>query len=144
MRHLLLLTGLPIPYTINLLCFGLGLGLVLQYYVVRPLTLAADGDCDGALRYLWQDNVFIRSLTTLAALDPHLLLHIFLPPLIFESASAIEWHVFFQLKWAALLLAVSEGGLFNPVRVLTAAAAAAAAARVLIGSAAAAARTRLR
>ena len=29
-----------------------------------------------------------------------LLLHIFIPPLIYESASAIERHVFFQLKCA--------------------------------------------
>jgi hypothetical protein len=93
-------------YTINLLLFGLGLGLVLQYTVVRPLQQAASGNCDAAMRSYWPDNVFVRSLTTLADLDPHLLLHIFIPPLIYESASAIEWHVFFNLKWTALLLAV--------------------------------------
>ena len=35
----------------------------------------------------------------MGTLDAHLLLHIFLPPLIFESAFAIEWHIFEQLKW---------------------------------------------
>jgi solute carrier family 9 (sodium/hydrogen exchanger), member 10/11 len=89
-----------------LLLFGFGLGLVLQYMVVRPLQEAAKGNCDAALRSYWPDNVFVRSLTRLADLDPHLLLHIFIPPLIYESASAIEWHVFFNLKWTALLLAV--------------------------------------
>ena len=89
-----------------MLLFGLGLGLVLQYTVVRPLQQAASGNCEEAMRSYWPDNVFVRSLTTLADLDPHLLLHIFIPPLIYESASAIEWHVFFNLKWTALLLAI--------------------------------------
>ena len=52
------------------------------------------------------------ALTTLAApwrmrarscarwqMDAHVMLHIFLPPLIFESAFATEWRVFDQVKW---------------------------------------------
>lgn len=103
---MLVLTTIPHRYTINLLLLGFGLGLVLQYFVVRPLQDAAAGQCELAMRSYWADNVFVRSLTTLADLDPHLLLHIFIPPLIYESASAIEWHIFFRLKWTALLLAV--------------------------------------
>ena len=111
-RHLLLLTGLPIPYTINLLLVGFVTGLCLQEFALKPLKDAVEnGNCQP--RYFWDGagvGNFIgplqRSFVTLAELDPHLLLHIFLPPLIYESASAIEWHVFYQLKWAALLLAV--------------------------------------
>ena len=35
----------------------------------------------------------------MSQIDAHLMLNIFLPPLIFESAFAIEWHIFEQLKW---------------------------------------------
>ena len=105
-RHVLQLTGLRIPYTVNLLLFGAGLGLMLQYLTTRPLERAASEGGDACRpAYLWQDELQ-RSIANLAAIDPHLLLHVFIPPLIFESASAIEWHVFYQLKWAALLLAL--------------------------------------
>ena len=103
MRQLLMVTGLPVPYTVNLLLLGGGLGLLLQYLAVQPLEAAVDGECEQP--WLWE-GVLQYSLTTMAGLDPHLLLHIFIPPLIFESAFAIDWHVFFQLKWATLLLAV--------------------------------------
>ena len=38
-------------------------------------------------------------------LDAHLILNIFLPPLIFESAFSMEWRVFDQCKWYCVWLA---------------------------------------
>lgn len=90
LRHVLLQTGLPIPYTVTLLVTGAGLGLLLRYYNVEPLELAAfDGVC--VARPLWSD-VLQRSIALLGSLDPHLLLHIFIPPLLFESAVSARLH----------------------------------------------------
>ena len=94
-RHTLLHTGLPLPYTVVLLVIGFAIGALLQWSVVSPLEKTLE-TCEMPTLF-WSDQLQ-RSFTTLAALDPHLLLHIFIPPLIYESASAIEWHVFFQLK----------------------------------------------
>ena len=104
-RQLLFVTKLPIPHTVLLLLFGGILGLFLQFLALRPLERIFDGgSCDQP--HLWRSDVLQRSVTMLATLDPHTLLHIFIPPLIFESAFAIEWHIFYQLKWSTLLLAV--------------------------------------
>ena len=81
---MLLQTSLPIPYTVNLLLIGAGLGLLLRYLLVVPLEDAVfNQKCEP--RPIWADALQ-RSVATLGSLDPHLLLHIFIPPLIFESA----------------------------------------------------------
>ena len=72
----------------------------------------ASGAC-ATSRPLWSD-IFQRSLETLAFIDPHLLLHLLLPPLVFESAFAIDWHIFDQLKWVTLLLAVPGTRAISP------------------------------
>ena len=99
-RQLLLITRAPIPYTAALLMLGGLLGLLLRWLHVYPLEeynrRVANGDCNPDV-YVWND-IFQRSLSTLGDVDPHVLLHIFLPPLIFESAFAIEWHIFDDLK----------------------------------------------
>ena len=38
-------------------------------------------------------------------MNPHLMLLIFLPPLIFESAALIEWYLFTKAKWYIISLA---------------------------------------
>ena len=45
------------------------------------------------------------SINRIAAIDSHLMLYIFLPPLIFESAFSIEWHVFKNTGLKVALLA---------------------------------------
>eukprot|EP00968_Pinguiococcus_pyrenoidosus_P025660 scaffold6610_cov245-Pinguiococcus_pyrenoidosus.AAC.4 len=75
---------LPVPYTVALLLFGIAVGEMIINF---------------------PDEDVMRSFNTLGELDPHLLLHIFLPPLIFESAFSIEWHVFNKSKWATMFLA---------------------------------------
>jgi NhaP-type Na+/H+ or K+/H+ antiporter len=44
------------------------------------------------------DSALHKSINGLAKLDAHLMLHIFLPPLIFESAASLEWHLFDKAK----------------------------------------------
>ena len=46
-----------------------------------------------------------KSANRIAAIDSHLMLYIFLPPLIFESAFSIEWHVFKKTGLKVALLA---------------------------------------
>lgn len=76
--------NLPIPYTMQLLVLG---GLIGFF-----------------LRSSWDDTLQ-QSLVKLGMIDPHLMLHVFLPPLIFESAASMEWHIFARFKWYILSLA---------------------------------------
>ena len=111
-RHFLLWSHAPLPYTVNLLLIGIGLGLAIRFYHTMIEAELASGAC-ATSRPLWSD-IFQRSLETLAFIDPHLLLHLLLPPLVFESAFAIDWHIFDQLKWVTLLLAVPGARSISP------------------------------
>ena len=80
-----------IPYTVILLTEGMLLGALLVYG-------------EGAIENPY--DLRISSLAVWANLDAHLMLNIFLPPLIFESAFATEFSVFYQCMWYCLFLAV--------------------------------------
>ena len=59
----------------------------------------------------------------LSRIDPHTMLYVFLPPLIFESAFSIEWHLFKKTAWQCLLLAgpgllLASGMTALPINVL--------------------------
>ena len=81
-----------VPYTVILLAVGMAAGAALIY------AEEAIGDTGDDLRVL--------SLRVWAKLDAHLMLNIFLPPLIFESAFATEFAVFYQCMYYCLFLAV--------------------------------------
>lgn len=83
-RHLL--KHSRIPYTIWLLFFGMALG-VLQ-------------------RAFPESGVAGRSLELASNMDPHLLLYVFLPPLIFESAYTIDSMIFEKTITKSLVLAL--------------------------------------
>ena len=76
---------IPVPYTLQLLVIGSIVGIFLR-------------------RNEW-DDAFQHSLSKLGDMDPHLMLHIFLPPLVFESAASLEWHLFTKAKWYIMSLA---------------------------------------
>ena len=76
--------SLPVPYTVLLLIIGSIIGAVENWHHFGSL-----GD----------------SAVMLASIDPHLMLHIFLPPLLFESAFSIKWYVFAKCAPSCLLLA---------------------------------------
>ena len=48
----------------------------------------------------------VKDYTTLARMDPHTTLHVFLPVLIFESAYAMEAHTFFKSFIQIMVLAI--------------------------------------
>ncbi|CAI8008727.1 Sodium/hydrogen exchanger 7, partial [Geodia barretti] len=69
-RHVLKRT--PIPYTVLLMVVGLIIGALSEIEVMS----------------------FLQEYTKLASIDPHLMLFIFLPTLIFESAFVMDVHTF--------------------------------------------------
>ncbi len=86
-RHFL--RNIPLPFTVLLLLIGIGLGV-----------MAGEGIFDGALESFkigihWAGNI-----------DPHLILYVFLPILIFEAAFALDVHVFKKSLGNAVILAV--------------------------------------
>ena len=88
-------SSLPVPYTVQLLICGGALGFLLR-------SQAGDTDEDAASSW---DGPLRHSLQALADMDPHRMLHAFLPPLIFESAASLEWHLFHRERGYILALA---------------------------------------
>lgn len=80
-RHVLKHT--PIPYTVILIVLGLAFGAATN---AEALSILQD-------------------YTGLARMDPHLMLFVFLPTLIFESAFAMDVHTFRKTIAQAMLLA---------------------------------------
>jgi NhaP-type Na+/H+ or K+/H+ antiporter len=86
-----------IPFTVILLLIGIGLGVLgrlnyLDIYEIGSTTL---------------DFTFLdKSISWAANIDPHLLLYVFLPILIFEAAFAMDVHVFKKTFTNATILAV--------------------------------------
>ena len=73
----------PLPYTVVLIMIGLVLGAAPQ----------------------WELLSFLQEYIIIAQLDPHLMLLIFLPTLIFESAFVMDVHTFKKTIGQALTLA---------------------------------------
>ena len=81
-RRLLQGFKIRLPYTVVLLVLGILFGLVSgQYEEIHMYAKVVDS-------------------------DPHLILHIFLPVLIFESAFAMEFHTFVKTFGQVIVLAV--------------------------------------
>jgi len=87
-RHLL--KGSQIPYTVALLILGIGIGLLHRYEVFQQPSLSFLG----------------QTLDLVADISPHLILFVFLPTLIFESAFAMEVHLFRRMFLQIAILAV--------------------------------------
>tara|TARA_R110002096_G_scaffold407290_4_gene605749 strand:- start:513 stop:2861 length:2349 start_codon:yes stop_codon:yes gene_type:complete len=87
----------PFPFTVLLLIIGIFLGLFNRLGYFGVFTLGGFGfDFSG----------FGDSINFAAHIDPHLLLFIFLPILIFEASYALDLHTFKKSSTNAILLAV--------------------------------------
>ncbi|MGE0089534.1 MAG: cation:proton antiporter [Bacteroidales bacterium] len=87
----------PIPYTVLLLIIGLGLGLMARLGLLGQWNL-------GLLKI---DVSFMSdSIRWAGNIDPHMVLFVFLPILIFDAAFALDVHTFKKSFTNALLLAV--------------------------------------
>jgi NhaP-type Na+/H+ or K+/H+ antiporter len=80
--------SLPIPYTVLLLVYGGIIGINLK-----------SGRLDGE-RFELGESAYMS-----AGMDPHLLLFLFLPPLIFESAFSMDFHLFKKQALKCFILA---------------------------------------
>ena len=78
-------TKLLIPYTVLLLIFGVSLVLISLYFF---------DDSERAMSYFG-----------VADMDPHLMLYVFLPPLLFQSSFTMDLHIFKMSMSNVLLLA---------------------------------------
>jgi len=87
-RHLL--RESPLPYTIWLLIIGLALGYIDRAGLFTGIGL----------------KPFADSIEWAGHIDPHLILYLFLPTLIFEAAYALHVHTFKKSLGNALILAV--------------------------------------
>jgi NhaP-type Na+/H+ or K+/H+ antiporter len=94
-RHLL--RKAPLPYTVSLLLIGLGLGAANRLGWFES----------------WDFGIFSLNISFLnqsinwaGNIDPHLILYVFLPTLIFEAAFAMDVHTFKKSFTNATLLAV--------------------------------------
>jgi NhaP-type Na+/H+ or K+/H+ antiporter len=77
-----------IPYTVVLLLVGIAAGGINE------------------LGIFGTDSTVSDTFTKVSHIDPHLILYLFLPTLIFESAYTMESHLFFRIAPQVILLAV--------------------------------------
>ncbi len=80
----------PLPYTILLLIFGLLFGILTRLEIFSSNGL----------------NLIGQSIEWAGNIDPHLILYLFLPTLIFEAAYALHLHTFKKSLGNAIILAV--------------------------------------
>ncbi|BDY05006.1 cation:proton antiporter [Ferrimonas sp. YFM] len=83
------LKGLPVPYTVVLLIIGLLLGMVQRAGLIT----------DSA-------PMLTQSLALVSDITPEVILYLFLPTLIFESAFSLEVHLFRRMAPQIALLAI--------------------------------------
>lgn len=94
-RHLLKKS--PIPFTVLLFLFGLVLGVLGRVGLLEAFHLGS---------FTMDIGILDQSVHWAANIDPHMLLYVFLPILIFEAAFAMDVHTFKKTVVNATLLAV--------------------------------------
>ena len=103
-RHFLHKVPIPLPFTVVLMLIGLGLGFLFRDAHEGGAHAAGHGaGHDGFLAKLF--DALRGSIEWGANLDPHLVLYVFLPILIFEAAYALDVHVFKKSFWNAFYMA---------------------------------------
>ena len=102
-----------VPYSVIALSGAVGIGALLRlaarevsFIKKIPYTILVFliGMAYGGLSTLSDDNILISG-SALSDIDPHLILYIFLPILIFESAFSIDGHIFSKVYLHCLIMA---------------------------------------
>jgi NhaP-type Na+/H+ or K+/H+ antiporter len=94
-RHLLRKS--PIPFTVWLLLIGLALGAMLR---VGWFSISYIGNM--AVDF----GIFERAFSWAGNIDPHIIMYVFLPTLIFEAAFAMDVHTFKKTAGNASIMAI--------------------------------------
>lgn len=101
-RHLL--RGSPLPYTVVLMVFGLILGFLAR------LNAGMISAADALINHqdFWHSllSTFLTSIRWAGNIEPHIIMFVFLPILIFEAAFSLDFHTFRKSVGNASLLAV--------------------------------------
>jgi len=90
------LRKVPIPFTVLLLLIGVGLGILVRSGLIHT-------NSEGFIHEIF--DLFTRSVAWAGSIDPHLILYVFLPTLIFEAAFALDVHTFKKSLGNAFILA---------------------------------------
>ncbi|KAJ9466658.1 Sodium/hydrogen exchanger 7 [Diplonema papillatum] len=103
------------PYAVLVLAGAIGIGALLRFAAKEipalgkiPHTIAVflAGLIFGGLATIGDnDSNLLGHYVEIADIDPHLIFHVFLPILIFESAFSIDIHIFKKVVWHCLILA---------------------------------------
>jgi len=91
------LSKIGLPYTVVLLLIGLGIGVLGRIEYFESLQIFGS---------TFNTGIIDESIAWAAHIDPHLILYIFLPVLIFEAAFAMDPHTFKKSFTNSVLLAV--------------------------------------
>ena len=112
MRHTFARLSSVIPYTVLLLLVGMVMGLGARMLRDAYDEIAEEGDDSSSASSSGSHasdtplaDDYLSALSMISSIEPHTLLYIFLPALLFESANAIESHVFRKVLGKALTLA---------------------------------------
>ena len=114
MRHTFARLSSVIPYTVLLLLVGMVMGLgarmLRDAYEIDEIAEGDDSSASASSSGSHASDTpladdYLSALSMISSIEPHTLLYIFLPALLFESANAIESHVFRKVLGKALTLA---------------------------------------
>ena len=97
------------PYTIAMLVLGLGVGYLLSSAWLDLETVQRHFEAAYAGKTGWHPHIrdyLVYALGSVQSVGPDLIIFIFLPALIFESAYAIDLHTFKKTVGPAIVFAV--------------------------------------
>ncbi|KAJ1619228.1 hypothetical protein T492DRAFT_848709 [Pavlovales sp. CCMP2436] len=101
------------PYTLSVFLVGLALSAIGDAWLraeAVAAAAAAAAAAEGSLHLRALSSVeerpsILGAVVSAQLLDPHVILLVLLPPLIYESSSKMNYHTFHRVRWQAMLLA---------------------------------------
>lgn len=92
-----LLQKSPLPYTVTLLIIGMIIGIIDRFGLLRIWSIGS---------FSLDVSFLSQSVEWAGNIDPHIILYVFLPTLLFEAAFALDVHTFKKSVTNAFILAV--------------------------------------
>lgn len=92
-----LLQKSPLPYTVTLLIIGMIIGIIDRFGLLQMWNIGS---------FSLDVSFLSKSIEWAGNIDPHIILYVFLPTLLFEAAFALDVHTFKKSVTNAFILAV--------------------------------------